>query len=88
MADADALRDATTCRASRLTPEPTPPPATAPDGSVMSLVDHLGELRDRLFRVILAVVAGSVVGFYFADADPEHPPQPDPGRDGADARTR
>ena len=32
----------------------------------MSLVDHLGELRDRLFRVILAVVAGGVVGFYFA----------------------
>lgn len=32
----------------------------------MSLVDHLGELRDRLFRCILAVVAGSAVGFYFA----------------------
>ena len=33
----------------------------------MSLVDHLGELRDRLFRVILAVVAGAAVGFYFAE---------------------
>jgi sec-independent protein translocase protein TatC len=32
----------------------------------MSLVDHLGELRTRLFRTILAVVAGSAVGFYFA----------------------
>ena len=32
----------------------------------MSLVDHLGELRTRLFRSILAVAAGSLVGFYFA----------------------
>ena len=53
MADADALRDAT-IPGVPVTPEPAPPPATAPpDGSVMSLVDHLGELRDRLFRVIL-----------------------------------
>ena len=29
----------------------------------MSLVDHLGELRRRLFRSILAVAAGAVVGF-------------------------
>jgi sec-independent protein translocase protein TatC len=65
MADADALRDATITGVPA-TPEPAPPPATAPDGSVMSLVDHLGELRDRLFRVILAVVAGAAVGFYFA----------------------
>jgi sec-independent protein translocase protein TatC len=66
MADADALRDAT-LPGVPATPGPTPPPATAPDGSVMSLVDHLGELRDRLFRVIIAVVAGAAVGFYFAD---------------------
>ena len=33
----------------------------------MSLVDHLGELRTRIFRALLAVVAGSVVGFYFAE---------------------
>jgi sec-independent protein translocase protein TatC len=66
MADADALRDAT-LPGVPATPGPTPPPATAPDGSVMSLVDHLGELRDRLFRVILAVVAGAAVGFYFAE---------------------
>ena len=32
----------------------------------MSLMEHLGELRTRIFRSILAVVAGSVVGFYFA----------------------
>jgi len=65
MADADALRDAT-IPGVPMTPEPAPPPATAPDGSVMSLVDHLGELRDRLFRIILAVAVGSVIGFYFS----------------------
>ncbi|MGZ9276977.1 MAG: twin-arginine translocase subunit TatC [Candidatus Limnocylindrales bacterium] len=67
MADVDALRDAA-APGIPIPPESTPPtpPLTAPDGSVMSLVDHLGELRDRLFRAILAVVAGSVVGFYFA----------------------
>jgi sec-independent protein translocase protein TatC len=65
MADAEALRDATTTGVP-VTPGPTPP-ATAPDGSVMSLVDHLGELRDRLFRVILAVVAGAAVGFVVAE---------------------
>jgi sec-independent protein translocase protein TatC len=65
MADADALRDATP---SSLPVDPTEPPAppVSPDGAVMSLVDHLGELRTRIFRCILAVVAGSVVGFYFA----------------------
>ena len=66
MADAEALRDATSTGVP-VTPEPAPPPATAPDGSVMSLVDHLGELRDRLFRVILAVVAGGAVGFFVAE---------------------
>jgi sec-independent protein translocase protein TatC len=66
MADADALRDAT-LPGVPTPPGATPPPATTPDASVMSLVDHLGELRDRLFRVILAVVAGSVVGLFFAE---------------------
>ena len=32
----------------------------------MSLVDHLGELRTRLFRSIIAVALASAVGFYFA----------------------
>ena len=42
-----------------------PPPVEAPlpDGTVMSLVDHLAELRKRLIISALAVVAGSVVGF-------------------------
>ncbi len=78
MADADALRDATRPGVP-VTPEPAPPPTTAPDGSVMSLVDHLGELRDRLFRSILAVVAGSVVGFYFSVPIRDFLLQPLPG---------
>jgi sec-independent protein translocase protein TatC len=69
MADADALRDAGV-PAIPVTPGSTPPPdaapPTAPDGSVMTLIDHLGELRTRLFRSILAVAVGSAIGFYFA----------------------
>jgi len=47
----------------------TPPsqpgaPVPAADASVMSLVDHLSELRGRIMRVLLAVVAGSAVGFW------------------------
>jgi sec-independent protein translocase protein TatC len=47
----------------------SPPPAAvgAEDASVMSLVDHLTELRQRLVRALLAVVAGGVVGFWFGD---------------------
>ena len=45
----------------------------------MSLVDNLGELRDRLFRIILAVVAGSAVGFYFATDVRDFLLQPLPG---------
>jgi len=65
MADADALRDPS----SSIVPvEPTgePAPPAPPDGAVMSLIDHLSELRTRLFRSILAVAAGTAVGFYFA----------------------
>ena len=68
MADAESLRD-TGVPALPATSAPqrgSPRVAAAPDGSVMSLMDHLGELRTRLFRSIAAIVAGSVVGFYFA----------------------
>lgn len=68
MADAETLRD-TGVPALPANPAPGagPPGVTAPtDESVMSLVDHLGELRTRLFRSILAIAAGSAVGYYFA----------------------
>ena len=66
MADADALLEPGVTGLPS-TPDPAPPPAAAPgDESVMSLVDHLGELRTRIFRSILAVAVGSAVGFYFA----------------------
>ncbi|MET0491043.1 MAG: twin-arginine translocase subunit TatC [Acidimicrobiales bacterium] len=44
-----------------------PDPATPDDATVMSLVDHLDELRKRLFRVILAVAVCAVLGFLLAD---------------------
>lgn len=48
-------------------PPPSAPPATdAADGSVMSLVDHLSELRKRLALSILAVLVGGFVGFLVA----------------------
>jgi sec-independent protein translocase protein TatC len=43
--------------------EPVLPVPAAADETVMSLVDHLGELRTRLFRTILAILLGAVVGF-------------------------
>lgn len=56
MADADALREPGL-------PIPVAPDPVAPGESVMSLVDHLGELRTRLFRIILGIVVGAVIGF-------------------------
>lgn len=38
----------------------------ASDGS-MSLLEHLQELRSRLFKATLAIVLGMVVGYYLAD---------------------
>jgi sec-independent protein translocase protein TatC len=68
MADADALLEpGVSGIPAAPDPEPATPPAAPPaDESVMSLVDHLGELRSRLFKVILAVAAGSAIGYYYA----------------------
>jgi sec-independent protein translocase protein TatC len=81
MADADAVRgagiagptpEAAVSRAP-LAPAPAPgAPATPPpvvvggEEGVMSLLEHLTELRTRLIRAVLAVAAGSVVGFLLA----------------------
>ena len=68
MADADALREPGVIgRPVTPDPEPLPPPAGSPgDESVMSLVEHLGELRSRIVRSILAGAGGAIVGFWFA----------------------
>jgi sec-independent protein translocase protein TatC len=68
MADADTLLEpGVTGLPTPTDPQqPLPPPAAPVDDSVMSLVDHLGELRTRIFRSILAVAIASAVGFYFA----------------------
>jgi sec-independent protein translocase protein TatC len=49
-------------------PVMSPPAAPAADGSVMSLVDHLGELRRRIIRTLLAIVVLSGIGFWRATA--------------------
>jgi len=71
MAEADALREAGTAGG----PQGS---AATDDGSIMSLVDHLGELRTRIFRSLLAVALGSVVGFIFAQQIIEFLVQPLP----------
>jgi sec-independent protein translocase protein TatC len=68
----DPVRLPATTEAGRAAPpEPAapqpPPPVTVDDGKVMSLVDHLGELRTRLVRSVLAVVAFAAVGFLVSD---------------------
>ncbi len=58
MADADAVRGA------GVPASPSAAPSEA--GGVMTLVDHLSELRTRLIRCVLAIVAGSAIGFALA----------------------
>lgn len=36
-----------------------------PDGATMSLVEHLEELRQRIFKSLIAVVIGSIIAFIF-----------------------
>lgn len=42
-------------------------PAEAGEEKVMSLIDHLAELRNRVIRIGLAVAAGSAIGFLLAE---------------------
>ena len=73
MADADIAREAVAglpVSPGSDQPASSPPPASPPapaaaDGQVMSLVDHLVELRNRLVKSVLAIGLGSVVGFWF-----------------------
>ncbi|KRT61337.1 MAG: Sec-independent protein translocase subunit TatC, sec-independent protein translocase protein TatC [Chloroflexi bacterium CSP1-4] len=47
-----------------------PPPSVVedkPESGVMTLVDHLVELRRRIFIGVLALVIGSVIGFVISD---------------------
>jgi sec-independent protein translocase protein TatC len=77
MAEADAVSDAgLPVRLATSTSDADPPgtdPAPAPGpadpakaAAEMTLVDHLAELRDRLVKIIIAIVLGSAIGFYFA----------------------
>ncbi len=45
---------------------PTPPPSPEPE-RVMTVVDHLTELRDRVVRSIVAIALGAVLGFLVSD---------------------
>src|SRR5262245_53636657 len=67
MADADALRDVG-ASGRPTSDQPPPPPATgADDASVMTLVDHLSELRWRLFKSLLAIGVAGVLGFLLSE---------------------
>src|SRR2546429_675538 len=64
MADADAVRGAGLPDRAPVPSAGQPPAASG--GSVMTLVDHLSELRTRLIRCVIAVVAGGAIGFAFS----------------------
>jgi sec-independent protein translocase protein TatC len=61
MTDADALREGAV-QDQVPPPSPTPSATPADDGKVMSLVDHLTELRNRLAKVLITVAVFAVLG--------------------------
>lgn len=66
MAEAESLRDPGRPGTSPSSSPPAAPGRAATEGEkVMSLVDHLNELRTRLFKIVFAIVVGSAVGYYF-----------------------
>jgi sec-independent protein translocase protein TatC len=70
MADADSVRDSGISRLLTPVQDPEPAPAARPPQPTpgeMSLVGHLTELRNRIFRMALAVAIMSIVGFLFGD---------------------
>jgi sec-independent protein translocase protein TatC len=66
MADADLVRDGVGGLVPPASPSPPAASAAARGETVMSLVDHLSELRRRIGISLLAVGLGTVVGFFFA----------------------
>jgi sec-independent protein translocase protein TatC len=64
MTDADLVRDVGGLGPPASAQSPAAP--AAGDESVMSLVEHLSELRRRIAISLLAIFLGSLVGFYFA----------------------
>jgi sec-independent protein translocase protein TatC len=77
MADADAVRAAGSPALSPSDPvqaapgstaSPQPPSSATANESAMTLVDHLGELRNRLVKTIVAILVLSGIGFWRANA--------------------
>lgn len=49
-----------------IVPASPTPPDSLPEEGLMSLREHLIELRDRVFRAVLGIVVGTAVGFWAA----------------------